>query len=311
MKSVTAFAPASVGNVGVGFDVLGHALDSVGDQITLTAIESSAILVGGVTGVIDQLPIDPESNAATRPLIAMRNDFGVHGGLRVDIQKGIPLGSGMGGSAASAVAAVVAADEFWQLGLELMELLTYALLGEEVASGATHPDNVAPSLIGGLVICEQGGERVHVTRLPVPKDLRCVLVHPEIVINTHEARALLSKEVALADHVLQSQYLAGFVAGCCKGDTEQIGRCLQDVVIEPQRSALIPAFDAARAAALEAGALGMSISGSGPSVFAWCRQGVAERVAASISAVFARARIDSQSWVSAIDAPGARIIKRS
>jgi homoserine kinase len=145
----------------------------------------------------------------------------------------------------------------------------------------------------------------------VPKDLRCVLVHPEIVINTHEARALLSKEVALADHVLQSQYLAGFVAGCCKGDTEQIGRCLQDVVIEPQRSALIPAFDAARAAALEAGALGMSISGSGPSVFAWCRQRVAERVAASISAVFARARIDSQSWVSAIDAPGARIIKRS
>ena len=311
MRTVTAFAPASVGNVGAGFDVLGHALAPVGDEVTLTAIESNDILVGKIAGVVDQLPIDPELNTATRPLIAMRDDFGIDGGLRVDVLKGIPLGSGMGGSAASAVAAVVAADEFWQMGLDLMQLLSYALLGEEVASGAAHPDNVAPSLIGGLVMCEQGGDRIHLTRLPVPRDLKCVLVHPEIVINTQEARALLSKEVALTDYVLQSQYLAGFIAGCCLGDAEQIGRCLTDVVIEPQRSTLIPAFEAVRAAAMEAGALGMSISGSGPSVFAWCRQGVAERVAASMSAVFATARVDSQSWVSAIDTPGARVIKRS
>jgi homoserine kinase len=311
MNSITAFAPASVGNVGAGFDVLGHALDSIGDQVTLTVIESREILVGSVGGTVGELPRDPELNTATRPLIAMSNDFGIDQGLQVDILKGVPLGSGMGGSAASAVAAVIAADQLWHLDLDLMQLLSYALVGEEVASGAKHPDNVAPSLIGGLVMCEQGGNQIHVTRLPVPRDLRCVLVHPEIVINTHEARALLSKEVALADYVLQSQYLAGFVAGCCLGDTEQIGRCLKDILVEPQRSALIPAFDAVRAAALEEGALGMSISGSGPSVFAWCRQAVAERVADCMSTVFAKARIEAQSWISEIDTPGARIVSQS
>jgi homoserine kinase len=311
MKSITAFAPASVGNVGVGFDVLGHALDSAGDEVTLSPIDANEILVGSVAGIVDELPADPELNTATRPLMAMRDDFAIDGGLRVDILKGIPLGSGMGGSAASAVAAVVAADEFWQLDLELTQLLSYALLGEEVASGEAHPDNVAPSLVGGLVMCERGGERIHLTRLPVPRDLRCVLVHPELVINTHEARSMLSTEVTLTDYVLQSQYLAGFVAGCCLGDTEQIGRCLKDILVEPQRSALIPAFDAVREAALEEGAIGMSISGSGPSVFAWCRQAVAGRVAARMSAVFASSRIDSQSWISKIDAPGAHIIHRS
>ncbi|MGI9264254.1 MAG: homoserine kinase [Gammaproteobacteria bacterium] len=309
MKTVTGFAPASVGNVGVGFDILGHAIAGIGDEVTLTASNTDGILIGSIEGVTKTLPFDPQLNTASRPLLAMRRDLGISQGVRVDIQKGVSLGSGMGGSAASAVAAVVAADQLWQLDLEWTQLLSYALIGEEVASGTAHPDNVAASLIGGLVLCEQTEDRVHPTRLPVPKDLRCVLIHPEITIATEEARALLETHVSLQGHVQQSQCLAGFIAGCCRGDTEQIGRCLKDLIIEPQRSALIPGFDALQKAALENGALGMSISGSGPSVFAWVRHTAADLVAAEMSVVLDSLQIPYQCWITEIDVPGARIIR--
>lgn len=310
MRSVSAFAPASVGNVGVGFDVLGHAFDGIGDTVTLTPGESDGISIGSIDGITDELPFDPELNTASRPLLAMQRDLDIGQGVQVDIQKGIPLGSGMGGSAASAVAAVVAADDLWQLDLNWAKLLSYALIGEEIASGAAHPDNVAASLIGGLVLCEQEKGGVHPIRLPVPKDLRCVLIHPEISIATQEARALLEPHISLNDHVRQSQNLAGFIAGCCRGDTEQIGRCLKDLVIEPQRSSLIPGFDAMQEAAIQTGALGMSISGSGPSVFAWTRQAIAETVAREMSQVLDALSITHQCWISEIDVPGARIVGR-
>ena len=310
MRSVSAFAPASVGNVGVGFDVLGHAFEGIGDKVTLTASESDGIVIGSIVGLTSELPLDPELNTASRPLLAMQRDLDISQGVQVDIHKGIPLGSGMGGSAASAVAAVVAADDLWQLDLNWAQLLSYALMGEEIASGAAHPDNVAASLIGGLVLCEQVKDEIHPTRLPVPKDLRCVLIHPETTIATQEARALLGSHISLDDYVRQSQNLAGFIAGCCRGDTEQISRCLKDLVIEPQRSSLIPGFEAMQDAAIRAGALGMSISGSGPSVFAWTRQAVAESVAREMSLVLDSLPIAHQCWISEIDVPGARIVRR-
>lgn len=306
-SSVTAFAPASVGNVGVGFDVLGHALDGIGDTVTLRRDDRPGIRLQGVFGRIRELPADPASNTALRPLVALCQDFPITDGVAVTIEKGIPLGSGMGGSAASAVAAIVAANALWQLGLDPERQLVYAAMGETVASGAGHLDNLAPSLFGGLVLCE-AGDPPAITRLPVPADVCCVLVHPELRVDTRDARAMLASSVPLSTHVQHAQHLAGFVAGCLRSDMDQIGRCLRDVVIEPQRRALIPGFAAVQAAATNAGALGASISGSGPSMFAWCHQALAAEVAEAMVDAFAKNDVATEHWVSAIDAPGARLL---
>lgn len=307
-KRTSAFAPASVGNVGVGFDTLGHALDCAGDTVTVRPADNGAgVTLGQVTGTVRELPTNPSGNTALRPLLAIRAERGIDDGIVVDIDKGIPLGSGMGGSAASAVAAVVAADTYWDLDLSKDELLAYSLLGEAVASGSAHADNAAPSLYGGLVLCEGTTDPI-VTSLTTPPTLCCVLVHPAVTIETRDGRSLLRPDVPLETHVRQSQYLAGFVAGCLRNDLDQISRCLRDIVIEPQRSRLIPGFDEARDAALEAGALGCSISGSGPSVFAWTTRKRADAVSASLIGAFETAGLQCDGWVSPIDAPGARIV---
>jgi homoserine kinase len=306
-ETTSAFAPASVGNVGVGFDTLGHALDVAGDTVTLRSADVPGVRLGRVTGVLDALPADPQRNTALRPLLAMMSDHAVESGVIVDVDKGIALGSGMGGSAASAVACVVAANAHWGLALEPERLLAYAMLGETVASDSAHADNAAPSLYGGLVLCE-GSARPRVTTLPVPGDLRCVLVHPRISIETRTGRGVLGATVRLTDFVRQSQYLAGFVAGCLRSDPDQIARCLRDVVIEPQRSRLIPGFGPAQRAALDAGALGCSISGSGPSVFAWCRADDAPAVRQALIEAFGTAGLAATGWISRIDAPGARLL---
>jgi homoserine kinase len=307
-RSTTAFAPASVGNVGVGFDTLGHAVDFAGDTVTLRSTGVPGIRLGRVSGLLESLPSDPLRNTALRPLLALASEHGIESGVVVDVCKGIPLGSGMGGSAASAVAAVVAANAHWGLELGPESLLGYAMLGEMVASDSAHADNAAPSLYGGLVLCE-GSARPHVTSLPVPAGLRCVLVHPEITIETRTGRSVLGATVPLADHVRQSQYLAGFVAGCLRGDLGQIERCLKDIVVEPQRQRLIPGFEAGQRAAMDAGALGCSISGSGPSVFAWCRAEDAEGVKGALLAAFEAAGPSVTGWISRIDAAGARLLE--
>jgi len=305
-RSVTAFAPASVGNVAVGFDVLGHALNAVGDRVTLKPTMNREIRLEGVSGVVPELPGDPSTNTALQSLVAIQRDFDLPSGARVRIDKGIPLGSGMGGSAASAAAAVTAAAEFWALDLSDSQRLHYALQGEAVASGSLHADNVAPSLFGGLVLCEVGEAPV-ATRIPVPEGIVCVLVHPHLEIRTRDARHMLASTVSLADHVRQTMAIAGFIAGCYRGDVEMIGRCLRDFVIEPQRETLVPGFSRVKDAAARAGALGGSLSGSGPSIFAWCRKNRAGAVRDVMTAAFSQAAVDCESWVSPIDAPGARI----
>jgi len=237
--TTTAFAPASVGNVGVGFDVLGHALAGVGDEVALQATAEPGVHLTGVTGVVDTLPDEPPRNTALRPLMDLRADFSILDGVVVRIKKGIPLGSGMGGSAASAVASVVAANALWDLRLDEQRLLHYALAGEAVASGDVHADNVAPSLIGGLVLCEtQPG--LHVTPLQVPAVLSCVLVHPDLAIATRAARELLADAIPMALHVRQSQSLAGFIAGCQRGDLDQIQRLIETGEPLSPESLLVP-----------------------------------------------------------------------
>ena len=310
MDSVTAYAPASVGNVGVGFDVLGHALEGVGDSVTLRRRAEPGIDLLEITGLPAALPHSAEANSATRPLLRMAAEHGIRDGLAVSLHKEIPLGSGMGGSAASAVAAVVAADALWGLSLDQSSLLEYALDGEHAASGAGHPDNAAASLLGGLVLTEPG-RPLRCTRLPVPDGVLCVLCHPDLEVRTRDARRILAPTVSLEGWVRQSAWLAGFVAGCLRNDLEQVARCLQDEIIWPQRTGLVPGAATALNAARAAGAFGGSLSGSGPALFAWTPAGRTEAVAAAFQASFTAAGVASEVWISDPDAPGARVVARS
>jgi homoserine kinase len=223
------------------------------------------------------------------------------------VVKGIPLGSGLGGSAASAVAAVVAAAALVDRPIDRTQLLKFAMQGEAVASGSVHVDNIAPSLFGGLVLTV-GVDNPHVKQIPVPESVRCVLVHPHMVLPTREARAILSKSITLSDSIWQQANLAGFLAGCFTSDLPLIRESLLDVVIEPQRQALIPGFAAVKQAALAAGALGCSISGAGPTVFAWAEEQDAEQVRDGMVAAFRAHGLETDSWVSTIDRQGARVV---
>lgn len=303
----TAFAPASTSNLAVGFDLLGHPLAEYGDRVTVVRTAAPGVVMGEVTGRAGPLPSDPAQNTAGRAVMEMLRDHAPALGVSISIEKGIPLGSGIGGSAASAVAAVVAANALLPRPLSVSELFPYALRGEAVASGAIHGDNVAPSLFGGLVLV-RSADPPDVVPLPAPKELRCVLVLPELSLNTRDARAVLPREVPLHDMIHQCANLAGVVAGCFSGDVGLIARSLRDVVVERHRARLIPGFHAVQAAAMEAGALGCSISGAGPSMFAWCADEVAaQAVRATMETAFARENVRARAWISPVDGPGARL----
>jgi homoserine kinase len=313
-KRATAFAPATVANVAVGFDILGFAVESVGDRVTVSTTEEPSVTVRDIKGAggaqaDSEIPTDPVRNTATVGLIALREDLRLPFGFEVSIGKGIALGSGMGGSAASAVAALVAADSLLERPLDAESLLHYALLGEHAASAAFHPDNVAPCLFGGLTLVTSTSPLRYV-RIPVPERILTVLAHPHSRVDTRSARRLLRPEVSLADHVRQSASLAGFVAGCYTNDYELIGDCLRDVIIEPQRASLIHGFAEVKTAAINAGALGASISGSGPTMFAWVTSvDVAERVRhAMVRAFIEHGAAEADSWISPVSTQGARVI---
>jgi homoserine kinase len=306
-RSATAFAPASVGNVAVGFDILGHTVAAIGDKVRVIRRAAPGVAVLSIRGVVVDLPLAAEKNTAGMSIIALARDLGLKHGFDIEIEKGIPLGSGLGGSAASAVAGVVAAAALVDEPLDRTQLLKYAMQGEQVASGAVHVDNIAPSLFGGLVLTV-GIDNPFVKQVPVPETIRCVLVHPHMVLATREARAILSKSVALSDVIWQQANLAGFLAGCYTSDIALIRESLLDVLIEPQRQVLIPGFAAVKQAALERGALGGSISGAGPTIFAWAEHGDAENVRAAMVAAFAAHGLETDSWVSTFDREGARVV---
>ena len=306
-STATAFAPASVGNVAVGFDILGHTVAALGDRVTVTRRAQPGVSIRSITGVVVDLPLAAEKNTAGMAALALQRELGLPFGFDLDVVKGIPLGSGLGGSAASAVAAVVAAAALVAEPPDRTQLLKFAMQGEAVASGSVHVDNIAPSLFGGLVLTV-GIDNPHVKQVPVPEAVRCVLVHPHMVLATREARAILGKTVALADVIWQQANLAGFLAGCYTSDLPLIRESLLDVIIEPQRQVLIPGFAAVKHAALAAGALGCSISGAGPTVFAWAEEQDAANVRAGMVAAFRAHGLDSDSWVSTIDREGARLV---
>ena len=301
----SAFAPASVGNIGIGFDILGHALAGAGDSVEVEVMATPGVEVVAIEGADRPLPQRAEDNTAGAALLSLRAALGCEQGFAIRIRKGIPFGSGMGGSAASAVAAVVAANAVLAEPLPLAALYHHALDGESVASGSRHGDNVAPMLLGGVALAV--GEHAPV-RLPVPTALHCAHVHPHCAIETRDARAALVGEYALGEFIAQSGNLALVLTGLASADRALIAAGLNDVLIEPRRSSLIPGFAAVKQAALDAGALGASISGAGPSVFAWCwSEAEAHQAAAAMRAAFQAAGLDSDVLVGPVDAPGARV----
>lgn len=303
-QRAAAFAPASVGNVGVGFDILGHALAGAGDRVQVCLIDQPTVRIDAIRGSDRALPMEATGNTAGAALMALRSRLGCAEGFAIEIDKGIPYGSGMGGSAASAVAAVVAANALLRDPLDLHAIYDAALAGEAVASGSRHGDNVAPMLLGGLALA--AGDRMPL-RISVPKRLYCAHVHPHCVVETRAARAALAGSYDLGDFVTQSGHLALLLLGLQDAQPELIRAGLDDVLIEPRRAALIPGFASVKRSALDAGALGASISGAGPSVFAWCwGDDVAHRVATSMREAFASAGLDSDALVGPVDAPGAR-----
>ena len=301
----TAFAPASVGNVAVGFDILGHVIAGVGDTVTVRRIEAPQVRIAAIRGAAVELPLDARDNTAGVALLAMREALALPFGFELEIDKGIALGSGMGGSAASCVAALVAANALLDVPLPRQALYPFALDGEAVASGGRHGDNLGPMLLGGLVLATAE----HLVSIPVPAAWHSLLVHPDAVLETRRARAALQGDYRLGEFVEQSAHLALVLAGCHAGDAALVRAGLRDVLVEPRRAPLIAGFAAAKQAALDCGALGASISGAGPSVFGWfeTREG-AETALPAVRAAFAGAGFDSQAWVSPLASPAAHLL---
>ena len=308
MTSVTAFAPATVSNVACGFDVLGFALDAPGDEVT-ARLAGTGVRIDDILGDGGRLPRDAAKNTAGVAALALLTRLGERRGVALTIRKGLPLSSGLGGSAASAAAAVVAVDAILGSRVSIETLIACALEGERLGAGSAHADNIAPSLCGGLVLvrCPNPPD---VVRLPVPAGLTAVVVHPDLEIETARARALIGDTVRLADAVRQWANLGALVDGLHRGDFALISRSLEDTIAEPRRASLVPGLAAIKRAALDAGALGCSLSGSGPSIFALCTSPDAARHVANAMTSAVQAEIGGhvQTYISPIASQGARVL---
>jgi homoserine kinase len=301
----TAFAPASVGNIGVGFDILGHTIAGPGDRVTVRRIAEPGVRIASIRGTVAGLPLEAERNTAGVALLAMRRELGLTFGFEIEIDKGIALGSGMGGSAASAVAALVAANALLDEPLSREKLYPFALLGESVASGGRHGDNVGAQLLGGVVLATAE----LLVPIPVPPEWQCVIAHPDAILETRRAREVLAGNYELPELVGQTANLALVLAGCFRGDTTLVRKGLRDLVIEPRRAGLIRGFREVKNAALDAHAMGASISGAGPSVFAWFEsRAEAIRAAPEMQKAFASAGVASETFVSPVAGPAAEIV---
>jgi len=309
VSSIKVFAPASIGNIGIGFDIMGLALEKPGDEVIARMSNKPGLRITTISGDEGKLPYEVARNTAGLAALRLLEHIGETGqGIELEIHKKMPFSSGLGSSAASAVGGVFAVSELLQTGLPKTALLHFALLGEHLASGGFHADNVAPSLLGGIVLIRDNAS-LDVQTLPVPEHLYATVVYPEVEILTKDARAILKPEISLQLYVRQSANIAAFVTGLFRNDYALIGRSLHDVVIEPQRADLIPGFYAVKEAALNAGVLGCSISGSGPSVFALSdNKSVAEYAGLAMQQAFARHQITSAIFVSPVNKEGVKAI---
>lgn len=308
-RSVRAYAPATVANVICGFDILGLALEAPGDIVTCTVSDRQGIRIAPLKGVFSSLPNDTNLNTAGIAVQALLNSQGLSQGIEMEIEKGVPIIGGMGSSASSAVAAVVAVNELLDLKLSTAELLTYILESERFATGVPHADNAAPSLYGGFTLIHSL-DPIDIIPLSTPGSLSCALVHPDMHIKTRDARAILPESIPLGTATRQMGHIASFISGLYQNDQDLIQRALTDELAEPYRGQLIPGYEQVKLAALEKGALGCGISGSGPSMFALCPDaGTANEVSQSMREAFQTQHLESDVYVSQISQQGARILE--
>ena len=308
-KKVRAFAPATVANVGCGFDVLGFAIHGLGDFVTASLSEKPGIRIISISGDDGRLPLETEKNTAGLAAIALLKEAGKSDlGVELTIEKNMPLGSGLGSSAASSVASVVAVNHLIGSPFSKSELLPFSVDGELAASGTAHADNVAAALFGGFILV-----KTHlppdVLSLQTPEKLHCTIIHPKIEIQTKNSRKILKKQVSLEKAVTQWGNVGSLIVGLYTDDYDLIGRSLHDEIIEPVRSMLIPGFKEMKSAALKAGALGCSISGSGPSLFALSTSEIlAQKIGSSMGSVLDGIDLEYDLHVSKVNTEGAAVV---
>lgn len=317
IQSVSVFAPATVANVGSAFDVLGLALEAPGDTVTIRRTAEPVIRIAAISGDGGRLPRETEKNTASVSVEALINhcrsiaqDSYAFVGMDIYVEKGLPAGSGLGSSSASAVAAVVAANELLGSPLARHELLPFAMKGEQIACGTAHADNVAPCLLGGCILIRSYSP-LDIITLPSPQNIWLAILCPALELSTFDSRRVLKRTVTLESAVSQWGNVAALVAAIYRDDIDLMGRALEDTIIEPERAPLIPGYQAAKGAALAAGAAGCSISGSGPSLFALCHsEEQAHHVNEAMQRAFSAAGISVTQHVSRVNRSGARIVAR-
>jgi homoserine kinase len=304
MKEIKIYSPATVSNIGCGFDTMGFALDEYCEEIILRTSANLGVRVVKITGDHGEIPYDNNQNTATKALLAFIEKHPIEFGLEIEIHKKMGLGSGLGSSAASAVSSVFGLNYLLGNPFDNNQLLLFALEGEKIASKATHADNVAPCLFGGFVLISSY-EPLNIIKLPVPNDLYCAIIHPQIEIKTSEARALLGDTIKLKDAVTQWGNVGGLVAGLYKSDYELIGKSIKDKVAEPLRSKLIPGYESIKESAYNAGAIGCNISGSGPALFALTvTKEKAQKVAEAMKNACDKINVENKIYVSSINQNG-------
>ncbi len=303
---IKIFAPASVANVAVGFDILGFALEKPGDEIIVREGKKPGLHITEIQGAGGRLPYDILKNTAGYAAYRLLEHLGeTERPLEMEIHKKMPFGSGLGSSAASAAGGVFAVNEFLKTGLSKYDILRFAVEGEQIADGAYHADNVAPSLLGGMILIRDN-ETLDIKKLHIPQGLHVAVIYPHVEVLTRESRSILKQEVNFQQVIKQSGNLAAFVAAMYTSDFGLISRSLSDILVEPQRAHLIPSFYDMKEKALKAGALGFSISGAGPSMFALCdNSSIAESVVEAAKILFLNKKMAATTWISKINHEGA------
>lgn len=307
MNQLKVFAPATIANVACGFDVLGLALDYPGDEVLVTKTDKNNIVITACHNA-ENLPLAADQNVAGVAVKALLDKLGSNQGFEIELTKGVKPGSGIGSSAASSAAAVVAVNELLGTPFTKKELVKFAMEGERCATGVAHADNVAPSICGGFTLV-RSYEPLDIVKIDSPKELWATVIHPQLEVKTRDARRVLKGGIDLSKAITQWGNVGGLVAGLYSEDYDLIGRSLVDVVIEPIRSILIPGYEKVKKATIEAGALGCSISGSGPSIFGLSKgREVANKVKAAMAEVYTQYGVDFEIHVSQVNSEGAKVI---
>lgn len=309
MKSIKASAPATVANVSCGFDIFGFAVEAPADEVIVSLTDKPGVVtITKIEGDEGRLPMEADRNTCSVAVIEYLKAINSKHGAEIILYKNLPLGSGMGSSAASSAAALVAINYLHGDPLTREQLLPFAMESERIACGSAHADNVAPSLLGGFVLI-RGYDPLDVATIPTPANLYCTLVHPHLELKTSDSRRVLKPTISMKDAVTQWGNIAGLAVGLMKPDYGLIQRSLKDVVAEPIRSVLIPGFDKMKEEAMHAGALGCGISGSGPTIFALSTEiEIAQNVGRAIQQQFTNLLLKSDVFVSKINAEGAKIV---